>query len=317
MHLDTLTGIDLTGERNSVIIKPGSRLWSATTLPWMAFGYNIEITPLQMLTLYNAVANNGTMVRPYLVNAIKEEGTFIKSFQPKVTDEKICSDATLKQVQECLKGVCVEGTAKELFKNSAYSAAGKTGTALVANGTRGYADRIYQSSFAGYFPADNPQYTCIVVIRNKPGAKVFYGAVVAGVVFKEIADRLYTTYVRQSNYAVHTDKKADSSFFNYVGFKEDVKQVMDDLKMNYKDSTSATEDWADVNANKGRVALINRREGANKMPLLKGMGLKDVVYLCENMGLKVAVKGKGKVTEQSIAAGQTIARGQIISVELN
>ncbi|HEX3024182.1 MAG TPA: penicillin-binding transpeptidase domain-containing protein, partial [Chitinophagaceae bacterium] len=114
IHLDTLTGIDLRGERNAVIYKPGTKYWSSTTLPWMAFGYNIAITPLQTITLYNAVANNGKMMRPYLVSSIKEEGELIKEIEPKIIDEKICSDATLQQLKECLEGVCTEGTAKEI-----------------------------------------------------------------------------------------------------------------------------------------------------------------------------------------------------------
>jgi cell division protein FtsI (penicillin-binding protein 3) len=318
LHLDTLTGIDITGERNSVISKPGSKYWSATSLPWMAFGYNIEVTPLQTLTMYNAIANDGKMMRPYLVSELKEEGVVLKEVQPKMIDSKICSISTLKQLQECLEGVCSEGTGKELFKNSVYKVAGKTGTALVANGSRGYADHIYQSSFVGYFPAEDPQFTCIVVIMNRPNAMVFYGAAVAGPVFKEIADRLYVSYVRQKNYINNKGKKEDSDCFNYIVRKNDVKYMLKTMGMRYKDSTNFTDDWINMSKNKDAVGLLARKVSNNTMPQLKGMGLKDVVFLCENnIGLKVNIKGKGKVVEQSIVAGQPVSKGQMINIAFN
>ncbi|MBA4196406.1 MAG: peptidoglycan glycosyltransferase [Chitinophaga sp.] len=317
VHMDTITGIDLTGERNSIIYKPGSKYWSATTLPWMAFGYNIAVTPLQTITMYNAVANNGTMMKPFLVKAVTEQGTLIKEMQPKVLIDKICSDATLKQLKECLEGVCIEGTAAKLFKDTPYKVAGKTGTALVANGNKGYADEIYQSSFAGYFPAENPQYTCLVVIKNKPHAIKRHGADVAGPVFKEIADRLYTTRVIQNN-SKPNNAKTDSSIFRYAGYKTDVKQVMQSLSVKYKDSSTPANDWTDITAAKGNVTVNNRNIETNKMPSLKGMGLKDAVSICENdLGLRINIKGKGKVTEQSIAAGIPVAKGQVINLYLN
>lgn len=317
LHLDTLTGIDLRGERNSVFYKPGSKYWSSTTLPWMAFGYNIEVTPLQTITLYNAIANNGKMMRPYLVTAIKNQGVTINEMEPKVIEEKTCTDATLQQIKECLEGVCTEGTGKEIFKNAAYKVAGKTGTALVANGNKGYSDEIFQSSFVGYFPANNPQYTVLVVIKNKPHAVNHYGATVAGPVFKEIADRLFLNYVHQNYYANLFSNKKDSSYFNYVGWKDDAKYLIKTMQLHYNDSTSITEDWTSANFNNGTVALINKKINANTMPQLKGMGFKDALYLCENLGLKLIVKGKGRVEDQSIAAGTPIAKGQIINILLN
>ncbi len=317
MRMDTLTGIDLTGERNAIIFRPGSKLWGPTTLPWMAFGYNLAVTPLQTITLYNAVANNGRMMRPYLVSSVKEEGVLLRDFQPKTVDEKICSDQTLQQLRECLEGVCIEGTAVKLFKNTPYHVAGKTGTALVANGKLGYADKIYQSSFAGYFPAENPQYTCIVVIKNKPHALIHFGADVAGPVFKEISDRLYSTYIRQTNTAGAQQKKNDSSIFSYAGSKEDMTYISAKLKLKYADSTGKADEWINMNGKDAAVVLSRKSFDASAMPQLKGMGLKDVVYLCENIGLKVNIKGKGKVAAQSIIAGQAIARGQLVSIELN
>ncbi len=317
MRIDTITGIDLIGEGKPTVYKPGSRIWGPTTLPWMAFGYNLTITPMRTATLYNAIANNGKMMRPYLVSAVQDEGVLLRQFQPHVIDEQICSSQTIAQLKECLEGVCIEGTGAKLFKGSAYKVAGKTGTALVANGNRGYADQIYQSAFAGYFPADNPQYTCVVVIKNKAHALMHHGADVAGPVFKEIADRLYSTYIRQTMMAGTQQRKTDSSSFSFAGMKQDMALVSSKLKMAYADSSMRTDQWVDMNGKNASVTVSKKAFDEHLMPQLKGMGLKDVIYLCENFGLKVNAKGRGKVATQSITPGQPIARGQLINVELN
>lgn len=316
MRMDTVSGVDLRGERKPVIYKPGGRFWGPTTLPWMAFGYNLSVSPLQTTVLYNAIANNGRMMKPYLVSAVKEEGILLKQFEPVVTDEAVCSQQTLQQLKACLEGVCTAGTATALFKNAAYKVAGKTGTALVADGNRGYADKIYQSSFAGYFPAENPQYTCVVIIKNKAHAPVYYGAAVAGPVFKEIADRLYSTYIRQTNTA-SVEKKKDSSVFSFAGNKRDIAFVNSKLRLPFIDSTTRLDEWTEMKGKDAVVTLNRKTVGKNTMPELKGMGLKDVVYLCENMGLKVNARGKGKVAEQSIPPGQMVVKGQLINVALD
>lgn len=316
MRMDTVSGVDLRGERKPVIYKPGGRFWGPTTLPWMAFGYNLSVSPLQTTVLYNAIANNGRMMKPYLVSAVKEEGILLKQFEPVVTDEAVCSQQTLQQLKTCLEGVCTAGTATALFKNAAYKVAGKTGTALVADGNRGYADKIYQSSFAGYFPAENPQYTCVVIIKNKAHAPVYYGAAVAGPVFKEIADRLYSTYIRQTNTA-SVEKKKDSSVFSFAGNKRDIAFINSKLRLPFIDSTTRLDEWTEMKGKDAVVTLNRKTVGKNTIPELKGMGLKDVVYLCENMGLKVNARGKGKVAEQSIPPGQAVVKGQMINVALD
>lgn len=318
LGLDSVTGIDLTGERTPVIYKPGSKYWSNTTLPWMAFGYNLAITPMHTAMLYNAVANGGKMLRPYLLSGIKQDGVIVKENSSFVKREKICSDATLQQLIECLKGVCTEGTAKTLFKDAPYKVAGKTGTALVADGSRGYDDHIYQSSFAGFFPADNPQYTCVVVIKNKPFAAKFYGAAVAGPVFREIADRLYTMFVRQNNetqYATLT--RNDSVSYQYAGMYKEMKSLIAMLGINHKDSASDNATIGKINKEAGYTVMNGYHVNEKQMPPLAGLGLKDAVYVCENLGLKVNAKGKGKVLSQSIAAGQQVNKGQVVSIQLN
>ncbi|WP_235921023.1 penicillin-binding protein [Foetidibacter luteolus] len=318
LGLDSVTGIDLTGERRPVVYRPGSKYWSNTTLPWMAFGYNLAITPMHTAMLYNAVANNGKMLRPYLLSGIRQDGILIKETAPVVAKEKICSDATLHQLIECLKGVCIEGTGKTLFKGSAYQVAGKTGTALVANGARGYADHIYQSSFAGFFPADNPQYTCVVIIKNKPFAKKFYGAAVAGPVFKEIADRLYTMFVRQSKDVQYASiSRNDSIGYHYAGMYKEMKSLIASLGINHKDSAREDAVIGRIKKENGFAVMDGYKTSEKQMPQLAGLGLKDAVYVCENIGLKVNAKGRGKVTAQSITAGQQVARGQVINIQLN
>lgn len=318
LGLDSLTGIDLYGERKPVVYKPGSKYWSATTLPWMAFGYNIAITPMHTTMLYNAVANNGKMMKPYLLQSVEQDGEVIRQTQPTVLREKICSDATLKQLKECLIGVCKDSgaTAYKTFKDEPFTVAGKTGTALVANGSHGYADHIYQSSFAGFFPAENPQYTIVVVIVNKPFAKLFYGASVAGPVFKEIAERLYTMYVKSDmQYAKATIN--DSNNYVYEGMKQDVRTIMSTIGIRYKDSVNNNAQWTIVS--KGDYAPVVKSEtiSSKTMPQLSGMTLKDAIYICENIGLKVNVKGKGKVVAQSLIAGAPVAAGQLVNIQLN
>lgn len=317
LNLDKPTGIDITGERKPIMYKPGSRHWSSTTLPWMSFGYNVSITPLQTLTLYNAVANNGKLVKPYLLNAVQQEGTILKSFSPTTIKDKICSNETLQQVKECLEGVCINGTAKSLFKDSPYKVAGKTGTALVANGSRGYTDKIYQSSFAGFFPADDPQYTIIVVIKNKPHALNYYGGTVAGPVFKEISDRLYTTRVKHAPTNNSIINGNDSVAFSFSGFKNDVEQIFRKLKKTYQDQSSLNDEWINVSVNANNASLKNKVLNNSKMPALKGLGLKDALSICENLGLGIIVKGKGKVTHQSINEGYSITKGQVVEIELS
>ncbi|TDH22990.1 PASTA domain-containing protein [Segetibacter sp. 3557_3] len=317
LRLDTLTGIDINGEIGPRIYRPGNRSWSRTTLPWMGFGYNLMVSPLQVLSLYNAVANNGVMLRPYLVNEIREDGSAIKTFEPVAVNPQICSKQTLKALQACLEGVMTNGTGKAL-ENRNYKIAGKTGTALVANGKRGYIDRIYQSSFAGYFPADRPEYSIIVTIKNKPRALKFYGAAVAGPVFKEIADQLFSLKIAHQNPALPYAalKKMDSANYAYAGYTKDIKKVVTALKLDTKEGEGKGNYSRMVK--QGNASVIAPASISMKqMPALHGMGLKDVVYLCENLGMKVSVTGRGKVVEQSVAPGRAIAKGQIISVQLN
>jgi cell division protein FtsI (penicillin-binding protein 3) len=254
------------------------------------------------------------MMKPYLVNAVLKDGQSIKTFEPVILEKAICSDATLQQLKSSLEGVVTAGTAKSL-ESPNYTIAGKTGTALVANGTRGYADHIYQSSFAGYFPADNPRYSCIVVIKNKPYARIFYGALVAGPVFREVADKLYALDA-ESQPLYTAIPKNDSNFYAWSGWNADYQKVNSTLKINYADSAGKSK-WVYLVNEKFQPTTRKLATVTDIMPVVKGMGLKDALYLLENMKLKVVVNGKGKVKAQSIAAGTKITKGQTVYLEMN
>ena len=314
-RLDSLTGIDLIGEKRPVFIKPGQKLYGPTTLPWVAFGYNLLISPLQTLMIYNAVANNGKLLKPYLVSTIKDQGNILKKIEPYIYNEQFLSPNTVSQLKECLEGVCTNGTGKELFKNTPYRVAGKTGTALVANGKRGYADHIYQSSFAGYFPAEDPQYTCIVVIKNKPFAKIFYGGSVAGPVFKNIADKLY---IKNLFHAITHDsvkEKIDSTLIQYVVNINDLKNISKLIGYELKDSTK-NNNTPIVSYQYPKNEIREFIQPSNTMPLLKNYSLKDALFTCEQIGLIVHINGNGRVNNQSIESGKPVMSGQHINLEL-
>ncbi len=321
LRLDTLTGIDITAASGKPLIKkPANRSWANTTIPFMAHGYEELVTPLNMLMVYNAVANNGTMMRPYLVNAIKEYGTEIKKMEPTIAVDKICSDETLAQLKECLRAVVdsEHGTGHKILFDSAYAIAGKTGTAVTALNNKGYnkGNKIYQASFIGYFPADAPKYTMAVVIQNSTESKLVYGADVSGTVFKEISDRIYGRFLSITK---SVSPSADTVLYNYYGMKNEWASIFGMLKMPYTDSANGGY-WRSSSI-QNNMAVLNKpayvSTPSNILPEVVGMGLKDAVYLMENKGLKVTATGRGKVISQSLAAGTAFKKGQTITLFLN
>jgi cell division protein FtsI (penicillin-binding protein 3) len=194
--------------------------------------------------------------------------------------------------------------------------AGKTGTAHVADGNIKYNDGVYQASFVGYFPVNDPQYSCIVVIRSRPHAAVHYGGSLAGPVFREVATKLYAMYVQPKTPMQYTVPK-DSTVFLYAGNAADMKQVYKTLQVNYTDSAAENNNWATAYAVNYQPVLKSQNIGKQMMPNVRGMGLKDALYLLESMGAKVSVKGKGKVNTQSLPAGAALAKGTAVQLELN
>ncbi len=321
LRLDTATGIDIVGAAFPYVKKPTSKYWTKTTLPFMAHGYEELVTPLQLLMVYNAVANNGKMMQPYLVNSINEMGREIKSFTPKVLVDKICSDETLGKIKACLMAVVLEehGTGHAL-KTDVYSFAGKTGTAVTAMDNRGYnkGNKIYQSAFIGYFPANDPKYSIAVVIQNGNESKLAYGGVVSGPVFREVADKIYAEKIGSENLN-QLPNGADKNALQFFGLKSDLNNI---LKMfSYSSSDSATVgSWGSTVLNNNYAQLnsvYNTTATVNKVPDVTGLGLKDAVYLLENMGLKVEAKGAGKVVYQSLAQNADFHKGQSINLKLN
>jgi cell division protein FtsI (penicillin-binding protein 3) len=322
-RLDTMTGIDITATSGRPTIKKptNKRSWYNTTIPYMAHGYEELVTPLHMLMLYNAVANNGKMMKPYLVNAVKEYGLDVKKFEPVVLVDKVCSDETLVQVQECLSAVVdsLHGTGHKVLFDSAYKIAGKTGTAVTALDNRGYnkGNKIYQASFIGYFPANQPKYTMAVVIQNSNESRLVYGADVSGTVFKEISDKIYARYLSNRKYSMPVSN--DTLMYNYYGLKNDINSILGTLKMAFSDSANGGY-WRSMSVKNSAAILqvpANTATGSTVIPNVVGMGLKDAVYLTENKGLKVSITGRGRVISQSLPAGTTFKKGQPITLFLN
>ena len=307
------TGLGLRGETKTVIQTPGTRSWSASSLPWLSFGYNVKLTPLHTLMLYNAVANGGKMMKPYLVNSILRDGQEVRSFEPEVLKESICSQETLNKLRSCLEGVVTEGTAKSL-RSPLYAIAGKTGTAQVANGNKGYNDHIYQSSFAVYFPADNPRYSCVVVIKNKPHAKTYYGSLVAGPVFREVADKIYALDVSAQPWYAAT-QSADSGAYRWVGSGKHFEVLQNRLGLTALDSAGKSA-WSVVTKENNGPVRRSMPISNSQMPSVEGMGLRDAIYLLENLRLNVVPVGSGRVKKQSLAPGTPILKGQTITLEM-
>ncbi|MGG9960290.1 penicillin-binding protein [Ferruginibacter sp. SUN106] len=322
-RLDTLTGVDIdAASARTTIKKPTNRSWANTTIPFMAHGYEELVTPLHMLMLYNAVANNGKMMKPYLVNAVREYGADVKTMTPKVVVDKICSDETLAQLKECMRAVVdsAHGTGHKILSGSTYGIAGKTGTAVTALNNKGYnkGNKIYQASFIGFFPADQPKYTMAVVIQNSNESKLHYGADVSGTVFKEISDKIYGRFLSSKQFTAATT--TDSTLYNFYGTKNDLAAVLNFLKTPFTDSAvKGTMRQANMKNNFTllNAPLYSSASSGSVTPNVVGMGLKDAVYLLENKGLKVAAAGRGRVMNQSKVAGTTFEKGQTISLVLN
>ena len=319
-NLHQPTGIEVLGEANPYIKEAYSAKddWSGTTLPWMSIGYEMRVTPLQLLTFYNAIANDGKMMKPYLASEIQRFGKTVQSFPPSVVSRRIASRETIALAQELLEAVVEtpRGTAYKI-RSDRYRFAGKTGTAQVnySKGSRGRSIGGYQASFVGYFPAEKPKYSVVVVI-NKPRRGGFYGSDVAGPVFREIADNIFsvsTDMHQPINQAARPALAAEAMPRPSIGGKEEMETVLAYLGMKHYGKVET--EFA-VLMPRGDSLMLERRtlpEGV--VPNVVGMGLRDAVYALENRGLQVQVEGFGKVARQSILPG-TRARGQQIRLYL-
>lgn len=313
MSLNQKLGLELKGEGTPFIKHPAeSKSWWGTSLTVMSFGYEVKQTPLQTLTYYNAVANNGKMVKPVFVTQIRTGDVIKERFGTEVINNKIASQSTIDTARSLLEGVVKKGTARRAFYGTPYKVAGKTGTAKTV--TDGKYTRDYNASFVGYFPADDPKYTCIVAI-NKPTEGGYYGGVVAAPAFREIADKIFST-------TLVLDLKYETKYGNSQDPVKPIPSNYQDLKNIYASLNIETtdylhnDDWAVAKLSDEKIELESAEFSKHHVPNVKGMNAKDAVYLLENLGLMTKINGRGMVRSQSIKAGSQLQKGQTINLQL-
>ncbi len=279
-HLNEITGVAIKGEGKPMIPQPGDKKWSRNALPSMSYGYGLRLTPLQTLTFYNAIANNGVMVKPRFIKEVRAWNEKVITYSTKIINPKICSVETLDKIKEIMKNTVKRGTGKSLYSPD-FSMAGKTGTAQTEYWMSDWkSNRRYISSFAGFFPAENPKYSCIVIIHKPSTKKGFYGADVSGPVFKRIAQKIFT----------------DSQIIDSV---EDVDKVDPMIEKDYE------------------KYYTKLQQPAKTIPNVTGMAGMDAVSLLENLGMRVQVVGNGTVSSQSIKSGENLKKGQLITLNLS
>ena len=294
---------ELIGEAEPWIKNTNDSTWSGVSLPWMAFGYEIKMSALQILALYNAVANDGELVKPRVVDKVKRAEKVIESNDVEILNPSICSDKTIEILQNLLIGAVKEGTAQNIYSEK-YSSAGKTGTAKIA--IEGSYGSEYRASFAGYFPAENPKYSCMVVV-SKPKKEIgFYGNIVAAPVFKELRDNLF------AEEAIEIPEIAKTFDHDYIGSSKDLNAIHHLLDYP-KYQASQNERWLKSD----NKAFQTLEFSGDVIPNVKGMVAMDALYLLENMGLEVDFKGQGRVIKQSLKAGAKIKENQIIELLLS
>ncbi len=309
MRLNQTLGLDIPGEGQPNIKNTDHKHWSKVSLPWMSIGYEIALTPLQTLAFYNAIANNGVMVKPQFIKEIRSSGLLTRKFETVVLKDKIVKNqGAIDQMRKLLEGVVERGTATNL-RNPIFKIAGKTGTAQIAQNNKGYNKSNYKASFAGYFPADNPKYSCIVVINN-PTKGIYYGGSIAGPVFKEIADKVYATRLSpdetvKENLPVNTIKNASGS-------SREIAYLLKHSSLNLPNDSDYIKIETDDTITMVRSLVLLD----DKMPEVIGMGARDAVYVLESAGLNVKILGKGKVRKQSIIPGTVYKRGSNCIIEL-
>lgn len=313
LHLNKKTGIDLPGERRPYIKTTKSKSWNKTTsLPWIAYGYESRITPLHTCMVYNAVANNGKMMKPYLVSAIKEYGKTVRTIDPTVLVNEIAKPSTIKQLKEAMHAVIEDGTGRGI-RSPYYNFGGKTGTAQVADRGITYSDGVRQGSFVGFFPLENPQYTICVLARSAPHG-VYYGAALGAPVFQAIANRLYATKI--GGWVMPDTMLATENPMSQKGLNETMNPIAAafgwNLKFNQQDKMLVNL----LKNGKGQFSKESKPLKYNVVPDLTGLGLKDALDILESEGFKVSISGIGTVQQQSVPAGTKINRGLKIHLTL-
>lgn len=305
-------GLGFKGEAEPYIKYPTDQSWWGPSLAWIAHGYEIKLAPIQTLTFYNAVANNGAMVKPKFIEEIRENGISVRKFKTEVINPSFCSKETLGKAQDLLKAVCEKGTGRAL-RNPYYKLAGKTGTAVIANENQGYTvggAKKYQASFCGYFPADNPEFSIIVVIVGPKGK--FYGGSVAGPVFRGIADKVYASYLEPAPDSIPPYNEVPAV---KPGIREDVMLFAQDLGFKTQ-SQNMTAEHVAIAYDTMTVYVNGVNDIPGLLPDVVGMGVGDAVYLLEKEGYRTKTNGFGRVFRQSPRPGTPCIKGDLISLEL-
>lgn len=312
LQLSKPLGLQINGESFPKITRPTDKAWSGITLPWMAYGYGFEISPLHTLALYNAVANDGKMIKPVFVTSVTQAERATQEFETETLNSKICSNKTLSQLRLLLEGVVENGTAKNL-KSAYYQIAGKTGTAVILKDGR--YEKKYITSFVGYFPAHAPKYSAIVLIKNPRGIYQ-YGNSVAGPVFKDIADNIYARDIN-IHQAMEKKRLNEPGVFPTLraGKQEELTMLSNELGVSNHSATE--EEWIKVAKNGNAVVWKKNMVIKDHVPDVIGMTFRDAIYLLEKSGLRVSYEGKGRVAEQSINPGARIGKGARIYLKLS
>ena len=303
-------GLSILGEGVPLIKESSDPTFTGITLPWMSIGYELKMTPLQTLALYNAVANEGTLLQPQFVKCIKKGSEIQKEYKPRILNASICSKATLRDLKVMLEGVVERGTAKNI-KARGFSIAGKTGTSKIAQGSKGYGNK-YQASFCGYFPSKDPVYSCIVVVQGP--TKNIFGSVVSGTVFKEIADKVYAQEFQKENIVLKDTLNRYP--YSRSGDKKSFLVASENMRIPVEDLTNKSNDWISTRTGKDAIKIIHKKTQKGLVPNVVGMGLIDATYMLEKFGLFVQPVGSGIVREQSVKAGLRIIKGQKIILQL-
>jgi cell division protein FtsI (penicillin-binding protein 3) len=319
LHLNGKTGIDLFGEQKANVIEPHEKnLWNASTLPWLATGYGVMITPLHTCMMYNAVANGGKMMKPYLVSAVREYGKDIIKFEPTVLEEQVAKPELIAQLRKCTEEVVLTGTGKHI-QSPNYSIAGKTGTAQVWDKGIPYSAKVYQGSFVGYFPADNPKYTMVVVVRTKPRSNSYYGGTIAAPVFRMVADKIFANG-QGSWKGSAIDSFSKSGKINFVAQSSTLynqQTLFNTMKKPFNASGSKGSIVQIKMDSSNRILTNPKNIAQNIVPDVVGMSLKDAVYMLEKQGLRVRINGIGAIQSQSVPPGSIARKGQLIVIQLS
>jgi cell division protein FtsI (penicillin-binding protein 3) len=314
LGLNRKLDIEIKGEGVPEIKYTDSPYWSGISLPMISIGYEVRLTPLQLLTFYNAIANNGQMVKPRFVEEIRYHGKVEHTFNKEILNHKICSDETLEKIRPMLEGVVEHGSAKNL-RNSYYQIAGKTGTAQIADAGRGYSKGRYQASFAGYFPSDNPTYSCIVVVSS-PSRSVYYGNLVAGPIFREITDKIYIRDLNMQRPDPDYLAGSSSAPYSKSGFRPELESALKYLDIPYETGDYEST-WVRTRSTEEGVKLRRSDVSTLYVPDVKDMGAKDALFLLENMGLEVSISGRGTVRSQSPVPGTLLRKGDHVQLVMS